>query len=100
MDKFSLYNYAQLPDMVRTDFNKVLAQGLASILDDIKSDNDLKSSLIDDFIASTGQYSDSATVVEDLYSKLSSGIQAGNGNQTLFLGILARYTDAWKATNK
>lgn len=98
MDKFSLYNYDQLPDIVKADFNKVLPQGLASMLDEIRSNSDLETSLIDEFIASTGQYSDSAVVVENLYSQISSGILAGSGNQNLFLGVLAKYTEAWEAT--
>ena len=98
MDKFSPYSYAQLSDMQKVDFNKALALGLASMSDVIKSDVDLNSFVIKDFIASSGQCANSASVVEDLYSKISSGIQAGSGNQNLFLGILAKYAEAWKAT--
>ena len=100
MDKFFLYNYAQLSETLKANFNKALALGLASMLDDMKCDGELKTSLIDEFIASTGQCSCSATIVEDLYSKISSGIQAGSGNQNLFHGILAKYTEAWEITNR
>lgn len=100
MDKFSLSNLAQLSDMQKVEFNKALALGLASMLDEMKSDSELKTSLIDEYIASTGQCSSSATIVEDLYSKISSGIQAGSGNQNLFLGILAKYSEAWGIINR
>jgi len=98
MDKFSLYNYNQLSEKQKVGFNKTLALELAPVMDDIKSDRDLNISLLDEFIASSGQCSGSTTIVEDLYSKISSGIQAGSGNQYLSLGILAKYTKSWEAT--
>lgn len=99
MDKFSLYNYAQLSDTFKADFNKTLAQGFATISDEMKSDDDLNYSLLEEFIVSLGQCSNSSKVVEDLYSKISTGIQVGSGNQSLFLGVLAKYTAAWETTN-
>ena len=96
MDKFSLYNYAQLSDSLKVEFNKALALGLATMLDDIKSDGDLNAFMIDEFIASSGRCSYSASVVEDVYSQITSGIQVGSGNLNLFLGILAKYTECWE----
>ncbi len=99
MDKFSLFNYTQVSGSLKVDFNRALAQGLAPMLDEIKSNDDLDYSLIEEFVVSLGQCSNSASVVEYLYSKLSSGIQSGSGNQTLFLGILAKYTESWDKFN-
>ena len=96
MDKFSLYNYAQLSDSLKVEFNKALACGLSSMFDEIKSNEDFNSFLIGEFISSYGQCSNYASVVEDLYSKITSGIQAGSGNLNLFLGILAKYTECWE----
>ena len=100
MDNFLLYNYSQLSETQKAEFNKTLAQGLSSVLDEIKSDGELNTSDIEDFITSTGQCSNSSVVVENLYSRISSGIQAGSGNQTLFLGILAKYSEAWEIINR
>lgn len=100
MGKFSLYNYAQLSDANRAVFNRALAGGLSSMLDEMKCDVELNSPLMEEFIATSGYCSNSTSVVNDLYSKVSSGIQVGCGNQNLFLGILSEYTAAWEITNR
>lgn len=100
MEKFSLYNYTQLPDSLKVGYNLAFAKKLTSMLDEIKKDDDFDSSLIDKFIASSGQCSNSSAVVEELYSKISSGIQVGSGNQNLFLGILSKYTACWESINR
>ena len=100
MGKFSLYNYAQLSDANKVVFNRALARGLSSMLDEMKCDEELNSPLMKEFIATSGHCSNSTSVVNDLYSKVSSGIQVGCGNQNLFLGILSEYTAAWEITNR
>lgn len=100
MNKFSLYNYEMLSDSLKVGFNKALAQRLLSMLDEIKSDDDLNNTLIENFILSSGHCFNSVSIVEDLYFKISSGIQVGSGNQNLFLGILAEYTDSWETISR
>ena len=100
MDKFSLYSYTQLPVSLKVEYNKALAHGLTSILEDIKKDGDLNISLIEEFVVSSGQSLNSSDIVEDLYSQISSGIQVGSGNQNLFLGILSKYTACWETINR
>ena len=100
MNKSHLNNYAKLSDTQKLEFNKALAQELASMLDEIKSDCDLSNSLIDEFVASSGQCSNSVSLVVDLYSSISSGIQVGSGNQNLFLAILSKYTACWETINR
>jgi len=100
MDRFSLFNYAHFSDSLKVIFNKDLALGLQSMMEEIEKDNDLNFSLVNEFITSSGKDLSFALFVEDLYSQISSRIQAGSGNQTLSLGILAKYNDCWNRINR
>lgn len=97
---FSLYKYTQLPDTQKDVFKRILSQGLIPFRNEIKNDLNLNSSLIENFISSAGKSTNSESAVEDLYSIISSGVQAGSGNQNLFLGILEIYAKSWKETNR
>ncbi len=93
MDNFTIYNYKQLAAKQKAEFNEALAQELSSMMDEIKSNRDINHKAIEEFVTTFGHCSNSEVIVEDLYSLISSGIQSGSGDQNLFLGILAKYTE-------
>lgn len=100
MNTFSVFDYEKLPDSSKAVFNKALAQKLTSLINEIKNDDVLGTATTEEFIKSSGEINNSATLVADLYSKISSGIQVGSGNQNLFNAILAAYTNCWAETIK
>ena len=95
MERFSVYNYKKLSDKLKFDFNKSLAQSLTSLKSDIESDDVLRTIAIEDFILSSGTNPDSFLVVSELYCRITGSIQAGSGNQLLFISILNIFTDCW-----
>lgn len=99
MNTFSVFNYENISDSLKTDFNKALAKKLSSILTDIKTDDVLGTIGVEGFVASEGKEQRSATLVADLYSKVSAGIQVGSGDQNLFHSILGSFTESWNQIN-
>lgn len=98
MEKFSINNYINLPKNQKEAFNSTLSHSLSSFVNDIKSDDDLRPLQLEELISKPV---DSATsIVSELYSKITSGIQVGSGNQNLFLGILNAFVEAWSETIK
>ena len=97
---FSLYNYQGLLEEQKTLFNKAFAQKLVPFENDIKCDEDLCDLPFEEFISSFGTSVNTSTFVEDIYSKITSGVQVGSGNQKLFLGILDACVGAWAETIK
>ena len=95
MSKFSVFNYENLSDSMKADFNKALATELSSMRMEIKADEVLGTIGVEEFVVSEGKGQKSATLVADLYSKISAGIQAGSGNQNLFQAVLCAFTDSW-----
>ncbi len=100
MNKFSLSKYNSLPKSLKSDFDISLAQQLSLILKDIKNDDVLGCLSVEKFVAVNGNLSDSSLIVSELYSKISSGIQAGSGNQNLFNGVLHAFVESWNVFNK
>ena len=98
MDKFSLNNYNSLAEKQKVVFNRALSRNLSSFVNEIKADPDLKPLLLEELDSSSIEEANS--VVAQLYSKITSGIQVGSGNQTLFLGILNAFVEAWSNTIK
>ena len=98
MDKFSLNNYNSLTENQKVLFNRALSQNLSSFVNEIKADDDLKSLLLDDLVSTSIE--NAYSVVTELYSKITSGVQAGSGNQNLFLGILNAFVESWGETYK
>ena len=98
MDKFSLNNYNSLTENQKVVFNRALSQYLSSFVNEIKADDDLKSLVLEDLVSTSIEKANS--VVTELYSKITSGVQVGSGNQTLFLGILNAFVEAWSNTIK
>lgn len=99
MDTFSVINYEKLSDSLKADFNKALAKKLSSMLTNIKADELLGSIGVVGFVESEGKENNTTTLVADLYSKVSAGIQAGSGNQNLFIAVLAAFTESWNQIN-
>lgn len=99
MDTFSVYNYENLSDILKLDFNKSLAQRLSLLLNEIKEDDISISFLIEEFIETSEKCLD-VSLVSDIYSKVSACIQAGSGNQILSLVILNAYTECWGEINE
>lgn len=97
MDKFSVNNYNSLTDKQKVVFNRTLSHNLSSFVNDIKDDDDLKSLQIDEFVSTSIENANSVAV--ELYSKITSGVQVGSGNQNFFLGILNAYVEAWSETS-
>lgn len=97
---FSIYNYKQLSDPMRVDFDKALAKRLSAMLMDIKADEVLGAIGVEEFVASEGDVKNSVSLITDLYSKISAGIQVGSGNQNLFHAVLSSFTESWKHINK
>lgn len=95
MNRFSVFNYKKLPVPLRIDFNKALALRLSFLLTEIKNDDVLCSSAIEEFIISSGECVNSDKVVSDLYANTSGGIQAGSGDQNLYQTILSEYIGCW-----
>ncbi len=100
MNTFSVFDYEKLSESSKTVFNKVLALKLASLFNEIKNDDVIGTATTEEFIKSSGEINNAATLVADLYSKISSGIQVGSGNQNLFNTILVAYTTCWAETIK
>ncbi len=100
MNTFSVFDYEKLSDSRKASFNKALAKRLSSLFSEIKNDDVVGTSMIEEFIESSGEINTPAISVMDLYSKVSSGIQVGSGNQNLFNDILAAYTTCWDETIK
>lgn len=100
MNTFSASNYENLSDSLKADFNKALAKKLSSFLKEIKDDDVLDASAIEEFVSSSGESANAVAVVSDLYSSISGGIQVGSGNQLLFIGILNAITECWALINK
>lgn len=99
VEKFSVFNYDNLSEELKGSFNKSLAQKLTSMVEAIKHDDVLGSIAVDTFVSSNGTSANAATVVGELYSRISGGIQAGSGNQNLFHSALYAITQAWDEIN-
>ena len=99
MDTFSVINYEKLSDSLKADFNKALAKKLSSLLKEISKDDVLGSIGVEEFVASEGTGNSLLSLVTDLYSKVSAGIQVGSGNQNLFHAVLVAFTESWNQIN-
>ena len=99
MNTFSVFNYENLSDSLKADFNKALAKKLSSMLMNIKADELLGSIGVVRFVESEGKEHNTPTLVADLYSKVSAGIQVGSGNQNLFQAVLAAFIESWNQIN-
>lgn len=99
MKQFSIYNYENLPESFKEAFNKSLAKGLSSLLNDLKSDDVLGKYVFEEFISIQGG-AHASSLVTDVFSDISGGIQSGSGNQNLFQSVLNCYTDSWREINK
>lgn len=97
MNTFSVFDYENLSDSQKTDFNKALAMKLSSFMKEIKQDDVLDTSALEEFVASSGECDNAAATVSNLYSSISGGIQVGSGNQLLFNSILSVITESWKS---
>lgn len=97
MNTFSVFDYENLSDSLKTDFNKALAMKLSSFMKEIKDDDVLDTTAIEEFVASSGECANAVATVSNLYSSISGGIQVGSGNQLLFNGILNAITESWKS---
>lgn len=100
MNTFTIFDYNNLTDSLKAEFNTVLSQHLSSLLKEIKKDDVLGSIGVEEFVESEGSGTNSLTLVTDLYSKLTAGIQVGSGNQNLFHDVLSAFTESWKQINK
>lgn len=90
MNQFSVYNYTHLPQQQKADFNKLLSNKLSNHIDEINNDDVLR------FVGINATNSDlEDAIVTELYSRVASGIQAGSGNQNLFVLVLSLYTESW-----
>lgn len=90
MNQFSVYNYTYLPQQQKADFNKLLSNKLLNHIDEINNDDVLR------FVGINATNSDlEDAIVTELYSRVASGIQAGSGNQNLFVLVLSLYTESW-----
>ena len=98
MDKFSLNNYNSLTEKQKVVYNRALSHNLSSFVNEIKTNDDLKSLLLEELDSSSIENANS--VVTELYSIITSGVQVGSGNQNLFLGILNAFVEAWSETIK
>lgn len=96
MSRFSIFEYNNLPAEQKDVFNKALALKISSFLSEIKNDDVLKNIAGEDFVLSLGESDNAFSLVSELYSKVSSGVQAGSGNQNLFLGILNTFVESWE----
>lgn len=85
VDNFSVFNYDNLSEEQKSVFNKALAQELSALVDAIRQDDVIGSLPIEEFVSSCGKSSNAATVVAELYSRISGGIQAGSGNHRTYL---------------
>lgn len=100
MDTFSIFDYNNLSDSQKEDFNKSLAQRLSSLVKEINKDDVIGSLELENIIASPNESQTTINWVSDLYSKVSAGIQVGSGNQNLFHAVLNAFTESWKQINK
>lgn len=95
MDSFSNFNYNNLPESQKADFNKAIAHKLLPLLSEIKNDDVLGTSSIVSFITSSSDCTYASSVVSDIFSSITGGIQAGSGNQNLYHSILSFFTESW-----
>lgn len=90
--EFSIKNLHELDSTAKTKFYQNLVHQLQDINAQIEED---------DVLNGYSQYLSNPiqddTVVDSLYSALTAGIQAGSGNQTLYLEVLKIITESWKA---
>lgn len=100
MDNFSVFNYENLSEELKAGFNEALAQKLSSLVDEIKRDDVLGSLNVEGFVASSGKNTSATSIVTELYSSVSGGIQVGSGNQDLFHIVLCAITECWNELNK
>lgn len=89
--EFSIKNLHELDSTAKTKFYQNLVNQLQGTRAQIENDDVLNgysqyisNSILDD------------TIVDNLYSALTAGIQAGSGNQTLYLEVLKTITESWK----
>lgn len=99
-DNFSLYNYKSLSAEHKNLFNKAFSIRLSAYENEIKKDEDLCFMPYEELFSSYGTKANTSILLEELYSKITSGIQAGSGDQTLFLRILNAFVEAWSETIK
>ena len=98
MDKFSINIYNNLPERQKAAFNIALSHKLSLFVNEIKVDDDLGPLLLEEFFSKP--VDNATSVVSELYSKITTGIQVGSGNQNLFLGLLNAFVAAWSETIK
>lgn len=95
MNCFSVFNYNNLSETQKEKFDRGLANQLSLLLKEIKRDNDLGNLDVVNFITCDGVCDVSASFVPNLFSMVSAGVQAGSGNQNLYLNILSAITESW-----
>jgi len=99
MNSFSIFGYQKLSSEHKKIFNSALAQRLSLILNEIK-DRVILEIPIEELISSNENGTDAATIVCELYSKVSAGIQVGSGDQNLFASILNIFVESWNEVEK
>lgn len=95
MSHFSIYEYQNLSLEQQRIYNKAFAQNISSFLKEIKNDEVLKNIAIETFLTSSGECTSAAALVSEVYSRISSGIQVGSGNQNFFHSVLGAFTECW-----
>ncbi|MBQ0088649.1 MAG: hypothetical protein KBT27_04890 [Prevotellaceae bacterium] len=89
--EFSIKNLHELDNTAKTKFYQNLVNQLQGIRVQIGND---------DVLNGYSQYLSNPlqddTIVDNLYSAITAGIQAGSGNQTLYLEVLKIITESWK----
>lgn len=96
MKQFSVLEYENLSNGVKSDFKKLLAQELSTFVSEISNDDVLGTPSVVEFVNSDGECDNASLIVTDIYSRVSSGIQAGSGNQLLFQCVLNAFVETWK----
>lgn len=99
MKSFSVINYNNLSEMLKVKYDRGLAKKLSLLLSDIKRDNNLGNLDVVNFIICEGICDAPASLVPNLFSMVSAGVQAGSGNQNLYLSILSAITESWDDIN-
>ena len=92
MNTFSVFNYESLSEEQKNKFNQALAQKLSTQVEALMNDDVIGTLDVKGFVASEGK---NASIVSELYHRLTGGIQAGSGNQVLFNSVVADYSESW-----
>lgn len=100
MKPFSIFELEKLDSNSKKCFFQESSELLCRYIDEIRNDDVLNVESIANLINNKGVVDDSFETISELYHNATAGIQAGSGNQDLYIALVACMANAWEKISK